>query len=806
MINESGQIRSANTMVLTDLGYEEEEIKQKSIFQINPHFNLLGWRRMWNDLAAGKGCEEQSELLNSEGVLYPIRSSVQMIEFRSEKLCCYLIENLLKTNRYKDLLQFAAEIARIGAWEFDLLKQTVLLTNGIQRLIGYAEEEQSLSLPAFLLWAGRAFDHSSIQELLRRARLAIETGTSFSMELPLRQGAGILQLEARTQVSEGITSKLYGVVQDISRIAARSDEMYMSQFTMDNAMEMIFWVRPDQSIVYANQAVCRQLDYSPEELLQLKVHQIVPVMEGDTWKEHWKRLRRQKHIEREAIQRARDGRLLPVVAQNYYLEYKGQEYNCAFVRNMGFNQDTDDLLQLTYHTLNQSSDLILWVNPDRSIIFFNDSALRLLGYDGEELKKLTIDEIYDGYDFFEDWESLKKDGERYLHHAVRRKDGRLLDVDVKISLVPFLDDECACIIYREQSKLRRKERELAQAFIQIEELREKLQEEKTYLRKEVAARYNFNNIITGSERYRQILGQVAQVAATEATVLLLGETGTGKELLAHAIHQLSARKEEALIKVNCAALPKSLIESELFGHEKGAFTGAHQRKLGRFELADQGTIFLDEVGELPLDLQAKLLRVVQEGEFERLGGTETLKVDVRLVAATNRQLEKLVSEGRFREDLYYRLNVFPIHNLPLRERKEDIPLLVRHFVQKYSEREGRSAPNIPQRAIRQLMNYDFPGNVRELENIVERALILSPGNKLNLGVVIDQLEERSSRRSSRFVTFEEMQRRYIIRALDRTNWKVTGKNSASELLGLNGKTLASKMRKLGIRREEFKED
>ncbi|MEJ2366176.1 MAG: sigma 54-interacting transcriptional regulator, partial [Deltaproteobacteria bacterium] len=282
----------------------------------------------------------------------------------------------------------------------------------------------------------------------------------------------------------------------------------------------------------------------------------------------------------------------------------------------------------------------------------------------------------------------------------------------------------------------------------------------------------------------------------DTTVLILGETGTGKELVARAIHHLSRRKDRALVKVNCATLPSNLIESELFGHEKGAFTGAHARQLGRFEVANGATLFLDEIGELPLELQPKLLRVIQDGEFERLGSSGTIKVDVRLIAATNRNLEEEVRRGRFREDLWYRLNIFPITVPPLRERMEDIALLVDFFVDKISKRLGKSIESIPVSVMNTLEDYQWPGNVRELENVLERAVINSSGPKLHL---VDELKKPSKDLAAAQKTLNEVERDYIVRVLEQTNWKVSGQNGAAEILGLDRSTLRARMRKLGIR-------
>jgi transcriptional regulator with GAF, ATPase, and Fis domain len=341
---------------------------------------------------------------------------------------------------------------------------------------------------------------------------------------------------------------------------------------------------------------------------------------------------------------------------------------------------------------------------------------------------------------------------------------------------------------------------LQKAIEEISNLKKQLELENSYLQSEIDLQYNFNNIITSSDRYKKVLQQIEQVADSDATVLITGETGTGKELLARAIHSNSARSKKQMIKVNCAALPENLIESELFGHERGAFTGAVQRKPGRFELAHRSTLFLDEVGEMPLDVQAKLLRVLQEGEFERVGGTETLRCDVRVIAATNRDLLQMMREGKFREDLYYRLNVFPIHNIPLRERPEDVPLLIRHFVKKFAEKTGKSIPKIPSKVFETLGQYSFPGNIRELENIIERSVILSAGDSLVFDAAPFKIKaSQNSFEDVQLKTLEEMQRDYIKMALCKTQGRVSGPDGAARILGLPDKTLFSKMAKLGIR-------
>ena len=342
--------------------------------------------------------------------------------------------------------------------------------------------------------------------------------------------------------------------------------------------------------------------------------------------------------------------------------------------------------------------------------------------------------------------------------------------------------------------------ENALAYRQIEELKDKLNKEKLYLEDEIRTEYNFEEIIGESAALKRILKQVETVAPTDSTVLIQGETGTGKELIARAIHNLSKRRERTFVKMNCAAIPTGLLESELFGHERGAFTGAIAQKVGRFELAHGGTLFLDEVGDVPLELQSKLLRVLQEQEFERLGSNRTIRVDVRLVAATNRDLALMVTDKLFRSDLYYRLNVFPITAPPLRERPEDIPLLVRYFAQKYARLMNKQIETIPAGAMTALAKYHWPGNIRELENLIERSVILSQGPDLH--APLGELKVPATPAHNGAATLEAAEREHIQRVLRETNWVIGGPSGAATRLGMKRTTLQSKIRKLGISRDQ----
>ena len=344
--------------------------------------------------------------------------------------------------------------------------------------------------------------------------------------------------------------------------------------------------------------------------------------------------------------------------------------------------------------------------------------------------------------------------------------------------------------------------ENALAFGQVVDTANKLAEEKLYLQDEIRAEHNFEEIIGESAALKRILQQVQTVAPTDSNILILGETGTGKELVARAVHNFSERRERTLVKINCAAIPTGLLESELFGHEKGAFTGAIAQRIGRFELANRGTLFLDEVGDIPLDLQPKLLRVLQEQEFERLGSSRTIRVDVRVVAATNVDLAQRVAENQFRSDLYYRFNVFPLTIPALRERREDIPLLARYFAQKYARRMKKPIDSIAAKAMTALTEYHWPGNVRELENFIERAVILSRGTELEIPLAqLKPLTKLAPINSlGGLTTLEQAEREHIMRALSETNWVIGGPTGAASRLGLKRTTLQSRMNKLGITR------
>jgi formate hydrogenlyase transcriptional activator len=619
-------------------------------------------------------------------------------------------------------------------------------------------------------------------------------------------------------------------------------ELLLSHFTIENLQEAVFWVNSQGNILQVNARACELTGYSKEELLCKGVLDINPSEVVMDFPKFWKRLKKEKKITFEAKHKHKSGYLYDVEITGNFIEYEGQEFSCSIVRDTKRKRLEEETLRIISEATSGLTGKDFFIELAKHITVSlsmryalitqcaNEDKTRLRTICYVDGKKMLDNVEYDttgipceiimrGEDFFmargvEEYFPKEKGIQSYVGVPIHSpSSGEILGHIIAVDPNPVTDEKNQTAILKifasragaeldrldALRKLEVANEELKLRVREIESLKNQLALENKYLQEEIKLNHNFDEIISKSKNFQKVLQQIEQVASTDATVLILGESGTGKELIARATHNISNRNRRPLVKINCATLPANLIESELFGHEKGAFTGAMDRKIGRFELADGGTIFLDEIGELPIELQAKLLRVLQEGEFERLGNPKTMKVNVRVIAATNRNLELAIEKKEFRQDLFYRLNVFPIVCPPLRERKEDIPLLVKHFCQKHEARIGKKITNIPSKVMDLLMVYDWPGNIRELENIIERALILSKENTLEYGEWMPSHKKQSL--NTGVQTLEDVEKKHIIQTLQTTKWKVSGENGAANILGLNPTTLEARMKRLGIKRE-----
>ena len=468
--------------------------------------------------------------------------------------------------------------------------------------------------------------------------------------------------------------------------------------------------------------------------------------------------------------------------------------------------------ELAQFTIERADDAIIWHDCDARIQHVNPAACDLFGYSRKELLGMTIQGINPNSTpktWAKFWKELQEKKVLVFEEDHPTRDGHIVPREIKVNFIEYKGREYAVAFNRDITERRKTEEEKSQAYQEICRLRNRLELENEYLQKEVSELQTFGGFVGQSPALQNILRQIEMVAPTDASVLITGESGTGKELIAHEMHKRSDRSTRRMIRVNCASIPRELYESEFFGHVKGAFTGAVRDRAGRFELANEGTLFLDEVGEIPLELQSKLLRVLQEGTFERVGDERTRNTDVRIIAATNRDLKLEVEEGRFREDLYYRLNVFPIEVPPLRKRRDDVPLLAAHFLELTARKLNHPKPKLSQANMHQLQGYDWPGNVRELQNVIERAIITSQSGRLHFDLPAGKTARevpastpRSNDPGEKILTFEEIReldRNNIIAALKQTGGKVFGKGGAAELLDTRPTTLTSRIKRMGLK-------
>lgn len=819
-IDKTGKITAGNTTAARLLGYQDKQLEQLSYFEINPHFSMMGWKKFWNKLREVEADRLETEFVNAQGKLFSVKGRVSFDPLSVDQhLCCVVFSSTESGRRQADLLEAVQRGGNIGGWEYNLTTGQVYLSELIRDWLGWSPERDFYPATEFAEKIIPQLRPDAIPGLQHQFDQLSQRAVACDLSLELMDGEGaygVFRLQGNSAENELEVFKLFGALRpaaddESSLVSADGEAAY--PFSLDRIPEAIYWINfADQRISFANAATCELTGYLRQELTGLNATKLGPPELGEETLELLEQLREKQYLEHSTITLRKDGSLFPTSAKLHYYQAEDTEYAIVVAQDTSREQQDDQMLQLHSTTLNTLREWVIWLDADNKVVRMNAAARRKLGrITRRKLVGLPILELMPDLAIppLAEIRQEQLDGRQrsdttyeYTESTGRERILQCHFVQVAAGSRLFLSIICRDVTSEVNNK-----RRLQQAKRRVDELRAQLENENEALKEQIETVEDNGSIITVSKNYQKVLGQIAQVADTDATVLITGETGTGKELLARSIHNFSNRSHRQMVSVNCAALPENLIESELFGHERGSFTGAVAQKKGKFEIADNGTIFLDEIGELPLDMQAKILRALQEGEIQRIGSTDIIKVDVRIVAATNRNLEQMIQEGKFREDLFYRLNVFPIHNLPLRERKEDIPVLVKHFTSIYAKKMGRPVTQINPRDLDKMQEYSFPGNVRELINLVERAVITSNSSTLNLGASLRSLRRTDQGSglslSGEMVSFEEMQRRYIIEALKRTQGKVTGPGGAAEILEVNGRTLMSKMGKLGIDRNEF---
>lgn len=692
-------------------------------------------------------------------------------------------------------------------------RTTTFINDYVETMLGYTKEEW-ISTPNFAL----KIVHEDDRDRVQRAAGSVFTGSEpiflkfrwiAKDERPVWVEAYIAPLLDETGKAVGIRGITLDVTQQYLAEEARtqSEEKFEKTFRA-NPQPMSLTTMADGRYVDVNDSFLQMSGYTREEVIGHTSLEL-RVWETPAHRAYFIQQLKERGclVNLETRFRTKDGLMKVLLSSAEEFEISGEQ--CLLVASSDiteriFVQQALRESEARFRNMADTAPVMIWVcGVDKACTYVNKQWVDFTGGRmAEQLGNGWLQGVHpeDSHRAFEIYvRSFDERKSFEMEYRLRRHDGEYRWM-IDSGAPRFSPDgaflgyigTCMDITERKESEVK-----VQQAHEQLKQLKNQLEAENIYLQQELQLDPTFGEIVGQSDAIKYVLFKVTQVAPTNTTVLITGETGTGKELVARAIHGASSRKDRPLIKVNCGALAPSLIESELFGHEKGAFTGAGSRKLGRFEVANGGTIFLDEIGELPLELQVKLLRVIQENEFERLGGTKTIKTDIRIIAATNRNLKLEVEHGKFREDLWYRLNVYPITVPPLRQRKEDIPLLVEHFVRGYAKKFGKTITSVSPRALQTFQAHSWPGNVRELANAIERAIIHAKGTVLH---AVDRFEAPAEEPPFAAKTLEEVERDHIIRTLENTGWRIEGPHGAANVLGLNPSTLRTRMSKLGIQR------
>ena len=737
-VQETGnEIVYANAKIAELLGYE-----LSTLLTLTPHDFLLEpapdtWDDAWQVLRENRQVDFEGLYKRSDGSHLPVRLHATYLEHDGRNLVSIYVEDLSELRTLENDLELnlaAVNQAKLGIYYVSPDDFSLHFANErMAELLGYAPEAfRRLNLLDFLVIESVDVLRAAFQRVLDEGFIVVERHYRHKdgHAVPVRLNINAVQFGDKQLAAV--------FVEDRQEFNEQQQRLHLQQLAVDQSQLGIYFCRRENfDIIYANQALGHLLGYATDELQGLHPSDILVEPAEINWEGAWEQVRQHTQVTFEAKYRHRDGYLIPVMLHCNYVATAESSVVVSYLVDLRPLQRAQQRLRIHEKAVEQANVGIFTANVGDLSVFdsVNHAMAGALGYTLEDLMATpTTDVIIEPP--AAEWPAYMEQFRQTITASVplklKTKTGELRSGIAQVNYFTVDDQEFISVIAEDHTEADARELALNEALDENILLRERLESENILLREEIDQYFSLQNIITQSKKYQRILKQVEKVAGTDSTVLITGETGTGKELIANALHQYSKRSERVMTKVNCAALPESLIESELFGHEKGAFTGADTRKIGRFELADGGTLFLDEVGEMPLELQPKLLRVLQEGTFERVGSNDTIEVDVRVVAATNRNLKDMVRVGTFREDLYYRLHVFPIDNLPLRERKEDIPLLVQFFVDRYAKNMGRKITEIGQDSIDKLLQYPFPGNVRELENLVERSLVLHQKGPLKI--------------------------------------------------------------------------
>ncbi len=850
-VDSDQHILQVNEMACRMSGYTKEELTRKKVTDINPSSLLTNWPAFWNRLKIEKKIIFESSHRHKDGHLYDIEITGNFIEFEGQEFSCTIVRSMAEKKAHEEILRrrlkeielYSSTLKHIRDQIFwiDRSGKFIRVNDAVSKESGFSPEELQ-TMTVFDLnpsltekdWDAGWFETKKTGRQILEANHRDKEGNIYAVEVTnnflehdgveyfcssvrdiskkkreeeiLRtiseNTSGVTGADYFRELTKYITATLnvrYSMVvfcsgNEITRLRMLS---YVERKEVLENMEYETKGTPCEIVMQGKDFFCAdKLEETFPREKGIKSWVAVPIYSPSTGKvigniaafDTVPMVNEQNQVDILRIFAARAGAEIERI--------KAEENLVATLKlsNVDLQVRLKESEERFRDLFEEAPIAYVHEGLDSRFIKANRAALRILGVRPDEVlntygKTMAPDTPDAQRRMKEAFESVGRgtDTSGVILELRRKDNGQPVwiqwwsnpDLGGQFTRTMFIDITDRVLMEQEQARLKA---------------------ENKYLQEEIKRNYNFEEIVSKSNLFQKVLQQVERVASTDATVLILGESGTGKELLARAVHNISNRSRRPLVKVNCATLPANLIESELFGHEKGAFTGAMDRKIGRFELADGGTIFLDELGELPIDLQAKLLRVLQEGEFERLGNSKTLKVNVRVIAATNRNLQQAIEKKEFREDLFYRLNVFPITCPPLRERKEDIPLLVKHFLQKYEGKMGKKITEISNRVIDALCSYDWPGNIRELENLIERAMILSPAHELIDGDWLPVPKQENKNGKPSFQKLEEVEKHHIIEALKKLNWKVSGEKGAAKFLGLNPTTLEARMKKLGIRR------